>query len=376
MFFEAKTYWLAKDSENPEQYQDAFELDPQRGIGVIADGAASGIFSGPWVRILCRAVAAEPPRLEDGERFQAWLTEQRARWAAGIDSSKLTWYQRPKLAYGGASTLLWVQLEPTCQSPLSRESSDEIGLPEKAEDIAFEQGDAARYRLRCVAIGDCCLFLVRGGRLARAFPIEDEDGFGIDPALIGSIDLKRDHLLEFHILEETCCPGDLLVLASDAIAQWATRRKTAGDPVEWERYWDMPEDAWKEEIAAERERSCMRFDDSTLLLLRVADDTLESAGCGGDAEKPLVAPDEVAKGPDAALVPAVSVEGERVEDGLCAVPPVSTRTPDTPPEAREPRNAAPFQNATEGVPYRGTVEEAEVVSEPPPVEADEKRTEI
>ena len=41
--------------------------------------------------------------------------------------------------------------------------------------------------------------------------------------MLGSVDLKRDHLLEFAILDEMCYPGDELILCTDAVAEWAVR---------------------------------------------------------------------------------------------------------------------------------------------------------
>ena len=91
--------------------------------------------------------------------------------------------------------------------------------------------------------------------------------------MIGSIDQKRDHLLEFQAIVDVCLPGDLLVLCTDALAQWALGRSEAGSPVDWESYWEMPVESWQEEIASLRRDRQMRYDDTTLLLLRVVEET-------------------------------------------------------------------------------------------------------
>ncbi|HEV7224641.1 MAG TPA: hypothetical protein VGN42_18165, partial [Pirellulales bacterium] len=252
MRFQARTFWLAKDADEPEQFQDAFELDAERGIAAIADGVSSAIFSGPWARVLTKAAVAEPPDLEDSAAFQDWLARQRAAWSGQIDVSRLTWYQRPKLVDGAMTTLLWIELFPA-----------EVG----------EDGLAKNYRLRSYAIGDSCLFHVRDGQTLSQFPLDYSSEFGLNPEVIASIDRKRDHELGFKAAEADCLPGDLLVLATDALALWAYHLAEAGEPVAWDNYWDCDAGAWRDEIVSIRDASQIRFDDTTLVLLRVIEET-------------------------------------------------------------------------------------------------------
>jgi hypothetical protein len=255
MRFESQVFWLSKDSAYPDEYQDAFRLDAERGIAAIADGVSSAIFSGPWARILTEAAVLEPPQPGDATAFDAWLARQRAAWTGQIDTSRLTWFQKPKMVDGAMATLLWIELTPL---------SDDKREPREG------------YRLRGHAIGDCCLFHIRDGELLRSFPMTAAAEFGLNPAVLGSVNRKFDHLLEFQVIDETCYPGDLLVLCSDAIALWAMNRYDAGESVDWEEYWNMPDEVWREEIFAHREANAMRFDDSTLLLLRPIPETAAS----------------------------------------------------------------------------------------------------
>jgi hypothetical protein len=250
--FQSQTFWLAKDADSPDQYQDAFGLDAERGLAAIADGVSSAIFSGPWARILTRATIDDPPRFDVPGEFQDWLARRRAAWSGEIDTTKLTWYQRPKMVDGAMTTLLWCELWP-----------DETG----------DDGLAKNYQLYSFAIGDSCLFHVRDGKWLAWYPLTGSAEFGLNPAVVHSIDRKRDHLLEFRRYDERCLPGDLLVLATDAIALWAVECQEAGDPIEWERYWGMSDEAWRDEIFALRSENRIRFDDSTLVLLRVVEET-------------------------------------------------------------------------------------------------------
>lgn len=251
MRFESRIFWLSKDADEAAQYQDAFAIDAETGRAALADGVSSAIFSGPWARLLTLAVVADPPLLTDGEAFQVWLAEKRAAWINNIDTSKLTWYQRPKMADGAMTTLLWLELLPA-------EMNDE--------------GRAVRYQLQSFAIGDTCLLHVRDGQLLYWFPLESSAEFGLNPAVIASVDRQVDHLLEFKARSCDCLPGDLLVLATDAIALWAIEQHESESEINWSRYWDLSDDEWRSEIFSLRYAKQMRFDDSTLMLLRVIEE--------------------------------------------------------------------------------------------------------
>jgi hypothetical protein len=254
MPFEHRVFSLAKDAEHPDENQDACRIDPARAVAVIADGVATGIFSRRWAEILAAATLASPPDVADEAAFAAWLAEQRRAWSAGIDLDGLTWFQKPKMRQGAFSTLLWVRLDP-------------VETNEPAAEPVF--------RLRARAIGDSCLLHVRAGRVLRTFPIEHSEELDADPVVLGSLDLGRDHLLEFQSLETTCRPGDLVVLCTDAVAHWALKRQEQGDPPRWDRYWGMSGPDWQREIADLRSRREMRYDDATLALLRVVDKAVE-----------------------------------------------------------------------------------------------------
>ena len=177
--FDTRLFTLAKDPEQPGAYQDASCVDAQRHVAAIADGVSSSLFSGPWAAILAEAVVADNPDPGDRQAFGAWLGRQRARWAAGIDTGGLAWFQKAKLPLGAFSTLLCARV---CEVDDAR------------------AGAFGGYRLTAFALGDSCLFQVRGGELVRSFPLQTSAQFDANPVVLGSVDLKRDHLLEFAFL--------------------------------------------------------------------------------------------------------------------------------------------------------------------------------
>ena len=210
---------------------------------MVADGVSSAIFSRPWAEILVRAILAEPPYPSDPAGFAQWLAACRAQWDGAIDTDNLAWYQAPKLADGAFSTLLWAQLFPT--------------------------NEPGKYKAHSFAIGDSCLFHFRGDELVRTFPIEDSTQFAASPVVLGSRDLGRDHLMQFGGIEIDCEEGDLLLLCTDAIADWTLRTYEASESIDWSRYWTISDEEWAAEITELRESRAMVYDDATMLLLHV-----------------------------------------------------------------------------------------------------------
>jgi hypothetical protein len=143
------------------------------------------------------------------------------------------------------------------------------------------------HRLAAFAVGDSCLFQLRGGELVRSFPLDKSEQFEADPLVLGSVDLKRDHLLEFAILDEMCYPGDELILCTDAVADWAMRVYESGEPPGWGDFWQMSDDDWRSGVAWLRQERQMRIDDATMLMLRLVEQ--HATAPGGDGRPPEMA---------------------------------------------------------------------------------------
>jgi hypothetical protein len=188
------------------------------------------------------------PEPGNEESFTAWLADLRAQWEGEIDTSGLAWYQRAKLREGGFSTLLWLRL-----------------LDNRAVRDGQDQSP-----VEVIAIGDSCLFHVRGHELLESFPLDASQQFDNTPMVLGSVNLKRDDQLHFERLEIASRTGDMIVLCTDAVAAWAMNRYEQGEPVAWSDYWDMTPQAWVDEVGQLRSQTRMRVDDATLVLLRVS----------------------------------------------------------------------------------------------------------
>ena len=100
MWFERRSFWMAKDAGHPDEYQDAYALSAARGIAAIADGVSDSIFSARWAQLISRAVITDRPDIQDTAGLTEWLAKSRVAWQAGIDESKLAWHQKAKLRDG------------------------------------------------------------------------------------------------------------------------------------------------------------------------------------------------------------------------------------------------------------------------------------
>lgn len=246
--FQHRIFWYAKDARSPEQYQDAYAVDAKRGTVAIADGVSSSLFAGSWAKLITQACVQEPPTVRDAAAVKQWLDRQRQRWLAPIDVKALSWHQKPKFKDGAATTLLWVRVIPV---------SEPDGGPPRA------------YRLYAYAIGDCTLFHVSGGQVQRAFPFEDSRLFEAKPHVLRSVELPNAAALSFDSLEDGCEAGDMLVLATDALALWALQELEAGRSPDFDAFWNLGEKGFHEKVQGLREAQKIRVDDTTLVLVRV-----------------------------------------------------------------------------------------------------------
>jgi hypothetical protein len=305
----AHVFRVPKDLQAPEQYEDAWAVDPARGLAVIADGATSGIFSGSWARLLVEAVRHSPPDPDDGPGWAAWLATLRRVWHEALPQQGLAWFQKAKLRQGAFSTLLWVQVEaPAAQGAQS----------------PAEPSDA--WRLAACAAGDSCLFHFRQEQRLASFPLDTADQFLADPMVVGSLDLGYDANLRFARLESTCLPGDTLVLCTDAVAQAWLAGCEAGRVPAWQEWWQWSDAQWEAWIVESRAAGTMRCDDSTVVLLRVepvagtlrepsaAADQLRPAACA-PASAPVMPPEPPSPPLAEVLPPETSSSDELLRSG-------------------------------------------------------------
>ncbi len=250
-----KRLWLPKAGNRPDEYEDAAQaVYPQR-LGAsgrrtvrvaVADGASESAFAREWANILTDAFADRPldiGGLTEDALFD-WLSVAQAEWHAAVPWARVPWHGEAKARAGAFASL--------------------VGLT-----VGAAPDDPARLRWQAVAVGDSCLFLVRGGRLRVSFPLADAAQFDNTPDLICSNPANAGELWQsVRRSGGDCEAGDCFILASDALAAWFLARAAACEKP-WETLLALREAEWDAWAQAQRRGGAMRNDDTTLVVIPV-----------------------------------------------------------------------------------------------------------
>lgn len=77
------------------------------------------------------------------------------------------------------------------------------------------------YAWRAVAIGDCCMFLIKNQKIIDSFPIKDSSLFGSMPSMLPSIStFNALGRYKIDVKEGKIKRGEIIILATDALAKW------------------------------------------------------------------------------------------------------------------------------------------------------------
>lgn len=183
-----QTVWRPKRGHSPDEYEDAFALSgdtlPLR--AAVADGATESAFSGGWAR----AVAQQYVHAGPDAPLRDAIQQARRSWTPPHDAR---WYVAAKAEQGAHAAVLGLQIDPN--------------------------------GWRAEAVGDCCLFWVRGGQLLESFPMASASEFSHRPALISSLDESAQP----KSASGTWKPDDTFLLATDAFAAWLLAQEVFPD---------------------------------------------------------------------------------------------------------------------------------------------------
>ena len=213
----------------------------------LSDGASESAFARGWAQILTRAFIYCPPDLPglDDTSLNLWLGQGAMEWHRMVPWERIPWHGEAKTRYGSLATLLGMNISQT---------------PEPT----------GAYKWRAVAVGDCCLFVVRDNALMLSFPLQDSGQFNNAPPLICSNPANNGRLWSWVRREDgECLPGDLIVLASDALACWILQQNESGGRP-WQTLLSLGSDVeWDDWVLARRNDLSMRNDDTTFIAIKV-----------------------------------------------------------------------------------------------------------
>jgi hypothetical protein len=243
---------IAKHGHSIDECEDSVTVDPRRAVLAIADGASDSFGAGEWAETLTKRFVKRPPKPLSVASFARWLEEARAESAASVPSAVSVASDASADSSDDASAEASDDPSADSSADASADSSDDASADSSADGAdsaetdesigwwseegarrgAFStlagaammtDGDARVVTVMC--LGDSCAFVLTGPpgerTVRRSLPYEDASQFGSHPALLGSI-VGSDHGDPSWTTVPTV-PGDVVVLASDATAEWLLR---------------------------------------------------------------------------------------------------------------------------------------------------------
>lgn len=168
----------------------------------VTDGATESSFAKLWAVLLAESYVRSALA---GSEFLAGLQPARRLWRRRLAGRPLPWFASEKAEQGAFAAFLGVEI------------------------------DAYKNRWTALAVGDCCLMQIdnvgKEMRVVESFPLQQSSQFTMSPYLIGSSADGESLKDRIHTSQGSLRDGDMLLLATDAMAAWLLKRHEAGRPL-------------------------------------------------------------------------------------------------------------------------------------------------
>ena len=236
--------------------EDAHAWNTRR--AAVCDGASRAFASGRWAALLARAFLATELDGSQGEEtvgegarvLDGWLSESRGLWAEQTaQGADVPVYIRGALARGSAATFVGVD----------------------TRDVSSRHpGAGPLLEYRAFAVGDSCLFHLREGHPTALFPLDRPDQFDTHPSLVPTRAEALQSLARvLRCTSGACGPHDVLLLLTDALAQWALEAAAEPGSGVWRFLEHAGEDEFGVRVRELRAARAMKEDDVSLVRCRV-----------------------------------------------------------------------------------------------------------
>ncbi|MBF0517640.1 MAG: SpoIIE family protein phosphatase [Nitrospirae bacterium] len=217
----------------------------------VADGATESIFAREFANMLVEKFLGCDARQGTAlsHIMQTVVGKASAAWRQLMLTRTMPWYVQLKADEGAHAAFTAVRLIPAVAQ-------------RQRKRLFFQK---TLYTCEAVAVGDVCVFVIRGDELIHAFPIDNPAEFNNSPRLISSLhDVPQRHI------ETTSAElqrGDTMFVLSDALAEWFLKSREGG-LFPWKRLIKIKDkaafDLLIEQLRAQR---LMKNDDATALML-------------------------------------------------------------------------------------------------------------
>lgn len=238
--YQYNVFYLHKDGNYPEEYEDAYALNRNGLVAALADGASDSIYTKEWTRLLVEGFVQTPFGIGiNSENLVRWLEPLQQEWQSQIDWKNLPWYKERKARIGAFSTLLTLQLVTT------EERSDIVSL----------------------AIGDSCLFVLASNDSYKAFPIQSAQDFDNSPSLLPSYQRYNSKLAKQ--IKVLCCDAsniNSIIMATDAFSKWFVLELEKGNQP-WHMFENIDQQKFTGIIDSLRKTNEIRNDDTTAIFI-------------------------------------------------------------------------------------------------------------
>ncbi|WP_433672432.1 hypothetical protein ACQP06_12905 [Nocardia sp. CA-136227] len=225
---------VAKNGRAPAENEDRAGAGRYR--FAVADGATDSARAEVWADILVEAFIRTPVTDIFDPIVLARLREQ---WWTEVDRPGLPWHATRKLReQPGAAAFVGIEVDPTRES------------------------------FAVTAVGDSCALHIRQGELLAVGPVENSRQFGsYQPCLVKALadaELFRDLLWHNEFSYQ---PGDVVVLASDALAKYLLRCHEADGRLELDGWADESAPPFTDWVARARAHDGLDNDDTTVCVV-------------------------------------------------------------------------------------------------------------
>lgn len=237
------TYFsLPKIGESPTTIQDRFASNTDGSLAALCDGAGSSLYPSKWAEILVQSFCRQENSLARIKKsYQEWLQPAQEEWRQyyleKLRNPQRKWWQ------GGSQNK-------------DHGASTFVGL-------SLQEG-----KWQAVAVGDSCLFkLDNEGRNFLAFPLSNSEQFKSTTPCFASLPQYKSSAPQFKV--GLYQPGDIFLLATDALAQWLLMDYESKGQA-WQECFHLGEkNEFNTLIYKLRQDKLIKNDDTTLVLIKV-----------------------------------------------------------------------------------------------------------
>lgn len=257
-----QVFGIPKLGNRAEEYEDATASTSEGRRFAIADGATQTSFADRWSQILTLEYILNPPAESPTplERWGPWLEPLQEAWSAGINWDDLPWFAVEKAREGACTTLLTVEFFDPSDAPVSPPA------PPPFWKRLFQTAGRPELLWRAEAVGDSCLFHVRGDRLLLSFPVKKSVDLNHSPPLITTNPRHNEPALgRLLSTRGTCEHGDVFLMMTDALAGWFLREVESGIKP-WRVLLALNSEAmFRQFVIEQRDTGRLENDDTTLM---------------------------------------------------------------------------------------------------------------